>query len=216
MIKISPSIICANYLNLQKEIDDIAINFNVSSIHVDIMDGIFVNQITIGEKFVETIQKYSNLPLDIHLMTINPINQIEKYIKMNVNSIIFHYEAINETNDILKMEKIQYINYIIKKSGIKCGIAIDYNTDIINVLQYIKYCDIILVMTVKAGFAGQKFELNAINKIKILQNFLKEQNINKLIYIDGGINDNIIENIQNQSLSVDTFIMGSAFFKNKN
>ncbi len=204
-IQISPSIIAADFSNLKQEIYDIE-KAGADSIHIDIMDGHFVPNISIGPQIVKDIKKNTSLPLDIHLMTNNPINYIYTFSKLNVNTIIIHPETT------------QQLDYTIKKIHsfeIYAGIALNPATSE-HVLQYIaNQIHMILIMTVNPGWIKQKFISYPLNKILNIKNILiKNNNDNCLINVDGGITINNAKNIIQKQ--VDILTIGSGIYHNKN
>ncbi len=178
MIKIAPSILSANLLNLENDVKlvDIA---GVELLHIDIMDGHYVPNITFGSNIIKSIRPITNKILDVHLM----INNVEKFINELINSgadiLTFHPE--NEQNPEKIIESI-------KKKSCKCGIAIHPDVKIKDIFKFINLIDIINVMTVMPGFAGQKFMENQIQKVIELKEIRKKNNLNFEIEIDGGIN----------------------------
>jgi len=153
---------------------------NANYIHIDIMDGKFVENKTWTISEIKKITSYSHLPLDVHLMVDNPKKYIEDYALLNTNDIIFHYEAVKDVNEM--------INYI-KGYGLKVGIAINPDTDVSVVYPYLKDIDIVLVMSVFPGSSGQPFIDNTPDRIKMLKDEIIKQDVKTIISVDGGIND---------------------------
>ncbi len=153
---------------------------NANYIHIDIMDGKFVENKTWTISEIKKITSYSQLPLDVHLMVDNPKKYIEDYALLNTNDIIFHYEAVKDVNEM--------INYI-KGYGLKVGIAINPDTDVSVVYPYLKDIDIVLVMSVFPGSSGQPFIDNTPDRIKMLKDEIIKQDVKTIISVDGGIND---------------------------
>ena len=153
---------------------------NANYIHIDIMDGKFVENKTWTISEIKKITSYSHLPLDAHLMVDNPKKYIEDYALLNTNDIIFHYEAVKDVNEM--------INYI-KGYGLKVGIAINPDTDVSVVYPYLKDIDIVLVMSVFPGSSGQPFIDNTPDRIKMLKDEIIKQDVKTIISVDGGIND---------------------------
>ncbi len=176
MIKISASILCANFAFLKEEI----MNLNTSGadmIHIDVMDGHFVPNITIGHEIVKSIKPFSKLPLDIHLMVDAPENQIKNFVDSGADIITIHPETTKHVDRI--------ISYI-KSCGIKAGIAL-LPTSSIEIIDYlIDKIDLILIMTVNPGFSGQVFINSQLNKIKLVAKKIDHYNIE--LSVDGGIN----------------------------
>ena len=213
---ICPSVICFDFLHLSQQYEILKKN-NVNFLHIDVMDGSFVNQITIGSDFIkQTKNYYKNFFADIHLMIVNPISKIEDFANAGANSITFHYESCNSIKECIEtIEKI-------KKFNIKAGLSIKPNTSIDRIKEIILKTEIdaILVMSVEPGLSGQKFIENTVEKIKQLNNFLIDKKLRDKIKIeiDGGINLDIINQLKkfnNKDTNfIDLFVIGSALHKN--
>ena len=177
MIEISPSIMAANYTILGQEITDIT-NALADSIHIDIMDGHFVPNLTMGPDLVKSLRKYSHLDFDVHLMVSFPEKWIDKFIDAGADLVIIHAESSNNP-----LELLEYI----KSQGVKCAISLmpGANLDIID--SILPIIDQIMVMTVMPGFCGQKFIENQLDIIKTIRDKISSRDI-KLI-VDGGINE---------------------------
>ncbi len=174
---VSPSILSADFANLERDIKKVE-NAGADWIHVDVMDGHFVPNITIGVPVVKSLKKITALPLDVHLMIENPQDYIEAFANSGADIITFHYEAVQEN--------ITGIINKIKSFGIKVGISIKPKTPPQVLLPYLDKVDMVLVMTVEPGFGGQAFMSDCAEKIK----FIRENAPKDLIIqVDGGIND---------------------------
>ena len=174
-IIISPSILSADFANLEcdiKRVEDAGADW----LHVDVMDGHFVPNITIGVPVVKSIKKVTNLPLDVHLMIENPEKYIEPFVKAGADILTFHYEAVKD---------IQLIVDLIKSFGIKAGMSIKPKTSPDEILKYLGILDLLLVMTVEPGFGGQSFMEDCAEKIPVIKRHAPE---NLIIQVDGGIN----------------------------
>ncbi len=175
MILVSPSILSADFANLQRDIK--RVEPYVSWLHIDVMDGHFVPNISIGVPVVKSIRKITNLFLDTHLMIENPIKYVDAFSDAGSDLITFHYEATKDKT-IETIEKI-------KSRNVKAGLSIKPKTSVDEIKDYINLVDLVLVMTVEPGFGGQKFMDDCANKIKEIRKI----NSDVIIQVDGGIND---------------------------
>lgn len=174
---ISPSILSADFANLERDIKKVE-NF-VPWLHIDVMDGIFVPNISIGIPVVKSIRKVTNLFLDTHLMIENPIRYVDDFINAGSDLITFHYEASCE-NTIKTIEKI-------KEKNKKAGISIKPKTNPEEIKEFINLVDLVLIMSVEPGFGGQKFIEETVTKIEVIKKYSKNPDL--IIQFDGGIND---------------------------
>lgn len=174
-IIISPSILSADFANLERDIKRVE-DAGADWLHVDVMDGHFVPNLTIGVPVVKSIKKVTNLPLDVHLMIENPEKYIEPFAKAGADILTFHYEAVKD---------IQLIVDLIKSFGIKAGMSIKPKTSPDEILKYLGILDLLLVMTVEPGFGGQSFMEDCAEKIPAIKRHAPE---NLIIQVDGGIN----------------------------
>lgn len=149
-------------------------------IHIDIMDGKFVDNKTWTTSEVKKFTSYSSLPLEVHLMVKNPLKYIEEYALMNTSIIIFHYEAVKNINEMIN---------IIKSYGLKVGIAINPQTDTSVLYPYLNLIDEVLIMSVHPGKSGQTFIEESLDKINNIKNYIIENNYKTVVSVDGGIND---------------------------
>ncbi|NQY80140.1 MAG: ribulose-phosphate 3-epimerase [Candidatus Caenarcaniphilales bacterium] len=189
MVKVAPSILAADFANLESELK--RIEDHADWVHVDVMDGAFVPNITIGAPVVKSLKKSTKLPLDVHLMINEPHNHIPDFIKSGADIITFHLEAYD-----FDEKKINDTISLIKGLGAKVGISINPSTDIKKVEPYIKDINMVLIMSVNPGFGGQKFIESAYDKIQNLLEILQKNdlkagnNLNEgevAIEVDGGI-----------------------------
>ena len=179
MIKIAPSILAANLLKIEQEVLNV-VEAGADYLHIDIMDGHYVPNITFGSNFVKIIRPISNITLDVHLM-ISPVKQyVESFVKAGADIISFHPEADSNPEKVIET---------IKRLNCKCGIAIHPRVEIIDIEKYIHLIDSITVMTVVPGLAGQNFMENQLTKISKLNELRIKKSFKFEIEIDGGIND---------------------------
>tara|TARA_B110000438_G_C15536750_1_gene530932 strand:- start:74 stop:733 length:660 start_codon:yes stop_codon:yes gene_type:complete len=178
LIKISPSILSADFSKLGSEIQDLE-KAGADLIHIDVMDGHFVPNITIGPEVINKLRKYTNLPFDVHLM-ISPVhNFIKDFAEAGADIITIHPEAT--TNLISSIEKIKSFNK-------KVGVSLNPETSVNEVLSILDLIDLVLVMSVKPGFGGQKFMEKTLDKVKIIRKEIDLKKLKTEIEIDGGIN----------------------------
>jgi len=200
-IKISPSILSADFGKLGKEIQDLE-KAKADLIHIDVMDGHFVPNITIGPEVIKKLRKYTSLPFDVHLM-ISPVdNLIKNFAEAGADIITIHPEATNNLSESIKK---------IKSYGKKAGVSLNPETTINKVMPILNMIDLVLIMSVNPGFAGQKFIKETLEKVKILRKEIDIKKIKTEIEIDGGINfDNSKLAIQ---AGVDILVSGTTIFK---
>ncbi len=203
MIKIAPSILSANFLMLGEEIKA-AEAVGADMLHIDIMDGHFVPNITIGPFIVESIRAITSLPLDVHLMIEEPDRYIGDFIKAGADYLTIHYEACVHLHRTVQQ---------IKESGIKAGVSLNPATPIRSLEHILQDIDIALLMSVNPGFGGQEFIPETIDKIKTLKNLIREKGLSTSIEVDGGIK--LTNSADVISAGADILVMGSAFFNSK-
>lgn len=203
MAKISPSILSADFVNLERDIHDIEKN-GADWVHVDVMDGNFVPNITIGIPVVRDIRRVTGLPLDVHLMIDRPIRYAERFIQAGADWLTIHLEADTPENTRACLEKIRSL-------GAKAGIALKPGTPLEAALPFLELCDMVLAMTVEPGFGGQSFQANMMEKTRRLRAILDEVNPGCLIEVDGGI-DAVTQKVCKQN-GVEVMVTGSAYFK---
>ena len=177
-IKIAPSILSADFARLGEQVAE-ATRAGADLIHVDVMDGHFVPQITIGALVVSAIRKYTNLPLDVHLMIESPEDQIAQFAKAGADIITVHIEPCAHIHRVIQM---------IKATGVKAGISINPATSLSTLDEILPEVDMVLVMTVNPGFGGQTFIENTLDKITRLRAEIDTRKLNIELEVDGGIN----------------------------
>ena len=200
-MKIATSILNINFNNLEKEIKKIS---NSDYLHLDVMDGHFVPNISFGYTVLRNLRNITDIPLDTHLMIENPYDYIDDFVKIGSKYITVHVEANKP------METIE----LIKSKGIKAGISLKPNTKLEEIYPFLEKVDLILVMTVEPGFGGQSFMEDQMQKVKELAKLRDEHNYEYVIQIDGGVNDETILMVKNTG--VDIVVSGSFITKNKN
>lgn len=199
---LAPSLLSADFSNLEKALKQIE-NNNGSVVHIDVMDGQFVPQITYGQPVVKSIRKLTKLPFDVHLMVENPENQIASFADAGADWITFHYEATPHSHRLIQM---------IHEKGLKAGISICPGTPVSVLSELLGCADIVLVMSVNPGWGGQKIIPSCVEKIAELKRLREENDYNYLISVDGGVNNDTIQSVIDAG--ADVIVSGSAFFNN--
>lgn len=197
---IAPSILSADFANLEKEIKAVE-DAGADLIHIDVMDGIFVSNLTIGALVVDAIKKITNLPLDVHLMIERPENLIPGFIKAGADYISFHLEATAHTHGVVQM---------IKKAGVKAGVALNPATPLVMMESIIEDLDFVVIMSVNPGFGGQSFIESSCAKLKAARRMIDKRGKDILLEVDGGVKTDNIKRIA--SAGANMFVAGSAVF----
>ena len=201
MIKVAPSILSADFVNLERDIKKVS---TADYLHVDVMDGVFVPNITIGIPVVKSIRKCTDMFLDVHLMIDKPVRYIEDFAKAGADLLSVHLEADHPT-------RIAEALKVMGECGVKKAVALRPITSAEAILPYIKELDMVLVMTVEPGFGGQKFMADMMPKVRALRAMLDEVNPGCHLEVDGGVD------LSNRDLCVESganvLVAGSSYFK---
>lgn len=203
MKEIAPSMLSADFSNIKGDIEILNKN-EIKFIHLDVMDGNFVPNISFGFPVIKAMRKYTDAIFDVHLMIDTPSRYIKEFAESGADYIVFHIEAENHIDRAIKL---------VKECGKKVGIALNPATPVSLIKGYIHLLDMVLVMSVNPGFGGQSFIEYTKDKIKELNDTRKEKNLDFLIEIDGGIDENNIKEIS--ELGCNVFVAGSSVFKNR-
>lgn len=198
---VAPSVLAADFSRLQEAIDLIN-NSSADYIHVDVMDGVFVPNITFGMMIVEAMKKWAQKPLDVHLMIVEPEKYVQAFRDAGADILTVHYEACPHLHRVLQL---------IKASGAKSGVALNPHTPVSLLEDVLEEIDQVILMSVNPGFGGQKFIYRTIPKIRQLKDMITAQNTKTLIEIDGGVGMHNAESILNAG--ADILVAGSSVFK---
>ena len=202
MAKIAPSILSADFVNLERDIRALA-DTGADWVHVDVMDGIFVPNITIGLPVAKAIRNVTDLPLDVHLMIDRPIRYVEDFVKAGADWLPIHIEADQPQNPLEALDKIRAL-------GCKAAISLKPRTPAEAAIPYLEKCDMILVMTVEPGFGGQKFMADMMPKLRKLRQMLDEVNPACILEVDGGVDADTQAVCKENGAEV--LVAGSAYF----
>ena len=203
MIKVSPSILSADFVNLERDIRALS-PAGADYVHVDVMDGLFVPNITIGIPVVAAIRKITELPLDVHLMIDRPIRYVDDFCKAGSDILTIHVEADTEKNTLAALKRI-------RENGVRAAISVKPKTPAEAVVPFLPYCDLILVMTVEPGFGGQSFMEDMMPKLRKIRTFIDAQKPDCELEVDGGINETTARICRAHGANV--LVAGSAYFK---
>lgn len=201
---IAPSVLSCDFANVQRDVEMIN-NSTADWFHVDVMDGVFVPNISFGFPVIQAIKKHAKKPLDVHIMIVNPDQFVAEFAKAGADILTVHFEACTHLHRTVQL---------IKSHGMKAGVALNPHTNV-NVLEdVIEDLDLVLIMSVNPGFGGQKFIENAVQKVEKLKKIISERGCNTLIEVDGGVN--LETGAQLVKAGADTLVAGSFVFNSEN
>lgn len=201
---VSPSLLSADFGNLGRDIE--MLNQSACDwLHVDVMDGVFVPNISFGQPIVKHIKAHASKPLDVHLMIVDPARYVEDFQQAGADILTVHYEACTHLDRVL---------HSIKDHGMKAGVALNPHTPVALLEDIVQECDLVLLMSVNPGFGGQKFIENTYKKVRQLRELCQQRKANCLIEVDGGVNPQNAAKLY--EVGVDVLVAGNAVFKSEN
>lgn len=201
---IAPSLLAADFGNLQRDIEMVN-QSEADWFHLDIMDGVFVPNISYGMPVIQTIKKHATKTLDVHLMIVQPERYIKTFAKVGADILTVHYEACKHLHSTIQS---------IKENGMKAGVSLNPHTPVSVLEDIIQDLDLVLIMSVNPGFGGQKFIENTYKKVTQLKKMIHESGANAIIEVDGGVNDQNIKTLKDAG--ADAFVAGSFIFNHEN
>ena len=201
MPDIAPSILAADFGNLKRDIQSVE-KAGARFLHIDVMDGHFVPNLTIGPPVVEAIRRVTGLFLDVHLMVTNPEQLIDRFIEAGADGLTVHYEATTHLDQVLSL---------IKAKGAKSGVSLNPHTPVFLLEEILNKTDLVLIMSVNPGYGGQKFIRSSFDKVQKTRKLLESCNSNALIEIDGGVNATNVAEVARAG--VDILVAGTAVFR---
>ena len=203
MVKVAPSILSADFVNLERDIRALK-ETGADYVHVDVMDGLFVPNITIGIPVVAAIRRITDMPLDVHLMIDRPLRYVDDFCKAGSDLLTIHVEADTQENTLAALKRI-------RENGVRAAISVKPKTPAEAVLPFLPCCDLILVMTVEPGFGGQSFMQDMMPKLKTIRGYIDAQNPGCELEVDGGVNTETARICRENGANV--LVAGSAYFK---
>ena len=199
--KLSPSMMCCDLLNVREQIKMFE-QHRIDALHIDIMDGNFVPNISFGPGIISQLKQILDVPFDVHLMINNPRFYLNEFKKAGANYLTYHYEVSDNHHELIKE---------IKDLGMRAGLSIKPNTKVEDIVPYLNDLDLVLVMSVEPGFGGQKFMDSCLEKIKFLAEYKKEHGLSYQIEVDGGINYETAKLVKNAGVEI--VVAGTYLFK---
>ena len=200
MIQIAPSMLAADFLNLEKDVE--IVNRHADLFHLDVMDGVFVPNISFGFPVIEAIARKAQKPMDVHLMIIEPEKYVDRFAKVGAEMISFHLNATKDPAAVLRQ---------IRSSGVKAGLVINPDLPVESLFPYLSEADFILLMSVFAGFGGQKFIEETYERVRVLKEEMDRQGVDIPIQVDGGVSASNAAALVEAGASI--LVAGSAVFK---
>lgn len=200
MVKIAPSMLSADFLNLERDVE--LVNAHADIFHLDVMDGVFVPNISYGFPVVEAIARKAKKPLDVHLMIVEPEKYVERFAKAGADMISFHLDATDDPGAVLSQ---------IRDCGALAGLTINPNLPVESLFPYLKDCDFVMLMSVFAGFGGQKFIEDTYERVRHLKAEILSQGLSIPIEVDGGVSTGNAKALADAGAEI--LVAGSAVFK---
>ena len=201
MIKISPSMLAADFTKLGEELADIE-RAGADMVHLDVMDGVFVTNISFGLPVIEALRKTSNMVFDVHLMIVEPEKYVARFVDAGADIVTFHHEATKDTAATLRM---------IREKGAKAAVSVKPGTPVEEIYPYLELCDMVLIMSVEPGYGGQAFMPETLEKIRKIKAEIKTRGLDVDIQVDGGVNDKNASAVVAAGAKI--LVAGSAVFK---
>ena len=201
MTKISPSVLAADFTKLGEELLDIE-RAGADMVHLDVMDGVFVTNISFGLPVIEALRRKSGMVFDVHLMIVEPEKYVERFVDAGADIVTFHHEATKDTAAVLKM---------IKAKGAKAAVSVKPNTPVEEIYPYLELCDMVLIMTVEPGYGGQALIPETLEKVRKLKAEIEKRELSLDIQVDGGINEKNAPDAVSAGANI--LVAGSAVFK---